>query len=91
MQNRSTTRRWQQLLATVVSHGALGVVGLVLLVALACVVTGVSAAMVYALVALVLACTILIAVTALLLSKKATMSRDESSPRRSPRGRGSAG
>lgn len=91
MQNRSTARWWQQLHAMVVSHGALGVVGLVLLVALACVVTGVGAAMVYALVALVLACTILIAVTALLLSKKVTPSREERSPRRSARGKGTAG
>lgn len=61
--------RWLRLLRVVVDHGSLGVIALVLLVPLACVLSGADAALVYALVALVVACTIMIAVAAIMIRR----------------------
>jgi uncharacterized protein YacL len=45
--------RWQALFQAVVAHGPTGVVALALIVILACIVSGVSAAVIYAMVALI--------------------------------------
>lgn len=61
MEDRSILNGWQRLLRTATDRGAIGVVALVLITALACVVTGAAAPVIYALVAFVVACTVLIA------------------------------
>ncbi len=69
MKDRSISGGWHRLLRVVIDHGALGVITLVLITALACVVAGVTPPVIYALVALVGSCTALIAVTSVLLTK----------------------
>ncbi|HEV8555744.1 MAG TPA: hypothetical protein VGR06_05020 [Actinophytocola sp.] len=69
MQDRSTSGGWQRLLRIVVDRGALGVITLALIVTLACVVSGVSPPVIYALVALVASFTLLIAVAAVFLKR----------------------
>lgn len=67
VQDKSTGDPWRRLVQVITDRGALGVIAMVLGVTLACVVTGVGPTAIYALVALVVAFTVLIAVTVLLL------------------------
>jgi hypothetical protein len=78
MQNRSTHRGWQQLLDATLGHRALGVVAMVLVIVLASVLTGAHPGLIYALVALVAAVTILVAVTTALLGRKTDDRTNES-------------
>jgi hypothetical protein len=69
MKHRSVLDGWQQLVRATAARGTVGVIVLALVTALACVIMGVSASVIYALVALLGATTALIGVTALLLTR----------------------
>jgi hypothetical protein len=62
-------QRWQALFGAVVAHGPTGVIALALIVVLACVITGVSAPVIYAIVVLIAMMIALIVVADIVLRR----------------------